>query len=157
MSARLEQIILESKLEPASCVLRNVTRTSRLVVATFDAAFSSVGLTGQQFNVLMTVARSGPMNVNRLAILVGMHPSTTPRLLGPLKRKSLVSIKQGADRRERVIAVTHKGYVKLLRAFPCWSKVQGKILTQLGEQEWSSAMKALKNIRSSLRAAGAPS
>jgi DNA-binding MarR family transcriptional regulator len=152
VASALERIILESNLDPASCVLRHVTRASRQVVATFDSALDPVGLTGQQFNVLVTLARSAPVNVNALAARVGMHPSTTPRLVGPLVRRRLVSINPGLDRRERLIIITAKGKSKLLRAYPRWAELQRKIVSHLGTKEWSSAMVALKKIRQSLPA-----
>ena len=36
-------------------MLRHVTRTSRAVVGAFDEALAPVGLTGGQFNVLMSL------------------------------------------------------------------------------------------------------
>lgn len=151
MIAELEKLIRESKLDTASCVLRHITRTSRLIVATFDAALSQVGLTGHQFNLLMTLARGGPMNVNGLAAAVGMHPSTTPRLIAPLVRNGLIRTQAGTDRRERLVTVTRKGTGILLRAFPRWAEVQRNIVAQLGEGEWPATMAGLRKIRHSIR------
>jgi DNA-binding MarR family transcriptional regulator len=150
MATALQRLIAESNLDPAACVLRHITRASRRIVAAFDEAFRPYGLTGHQFNLLMTLARQGPMNVNGLAAAVGMHPSTTPRLLAPLKRHGLLRSQAGTDRRERVIAITRKGQACLLRAFPRWAAVQRHVMDQLGTEEWSSAMTALRKIRASL-------
>ena len=147
VGSALESLIRESNLEPASCVLRHVTSTSRVIVAAFDAALSPAGLTGHQFNLLMTLARSGPMNVNGLAAAVGMHPSTTPRVTAPLARDGLIRIQAGTDRRERLLAITRKGIERLSRAYPRWAQVQREIVNRLGDQEWSSAMRSLKDIR----------
>ena len=91
------------------------------------------------------------MNVTGLAAALGMHPSTTPRLLAPLKRNGLLRTHAGTDRRERVIAITRKGEASLVRAFPRWAEVQSHIVGQLGTQEWLCAMMVLRKIRSSLR------
>jgi DNA-binding MarR family transcriptional regulator len=101
MTNRLERVIRKSNLDPSFCVLRHVTRTSRSVVAAFDTALKPSGLTGNQFNLLMTLARMGPLNVNAVAAAVGMHPSTVPRLIAPLARRRLVRRQAGADRRAR--------------------------------------------------------
>jgi DNA-binding MarR family transcriptional regulator len=151
VTSRLEKLILENNLDPAFCILRHVTRTSRIVVSAFDTALSPVGLTGHQFNLLVTLARSGPLNVNSLAAAVGMHPSTTPRLIAPLARRGLVRGRAGIDRRERLMFVTKKGCALLLRAFPKWAEVQSRIVSQLGDQEWLSEIDVLRNIRKSLR------
>ena len=151
MSAALEQLIRDSQLDPASCVLRHVTRTSRLAVSAFDAALRPVGLTSHQFTLLMVLARNGAMSVNRLAEAVGMHATTTPRLITPLAKDGLVRVESGLDRRERLISITGKGNQKLLRAYPRWAALQRGILGHLGNDEWRSGMKILKEIRNSIR------
>jgi DNA-binding MarR family transcriptional regulator len=153
VSTALEKLIQESRLDPASCVLRHVTRTSRLLVTAFDAALSEAGLTSHQFNLLMVLARAGSMNVNSLAAAVGMHPSTTPRLIARLVEDGLIRVKSGPDRRERLIAITRKGDERLRRAYPCWAVVQREILHQLGDNVWLTTIKKLKDIRTALRTA----
>ena len=147
---QLERIIRESGLEPRACVLRHLTRTSRAVVANFDAALSPSGLTGNQFNVLMALAHRGPLKVNDLAAAIGMHPSTTPRLLAPLKRRRFVGTRTGRDRRERLIAITSSGTRALIVAYPSWARVQQHILKRLSDDGWSEAMEVLRSIRESL-------
>jgi DNA-binding MarR family transcriptional regulator len=154
VSARLENVIRDSKLEPSICVLRHVTRTSRSIVAAFDAALQPAGVTGLQFNLLMTLARAGPMNVNGVAAAVGMHPSTVPRLIAPLARRRLVRSRAGKDRRERVMAVTKSGNRTLLAAYPYWAAVQRRVETHMGDQGWSRAMEVLREIRKSVDSRG---
>ena len=150
MKQTLDQLIRESKLNPSCCVLRHVTRTSRMIVAAFDAALSPAGLTSHQFTVLVTLALGGPANVNGLAAGVGTHPSTIPRLIAPLTRQGLVRVQTGRDRRERLIAITTRGNETLLRAYPYWGELQREILQGLGHRKWPELMKSLKDIRKSL-------
>jgi DNA-binding MarR family transcriptional regulator len=146
----LEKLIKESGLDPTCCVLRQVTRTSRMIVAAFDTVLAPAGVTAHQFTVLVALARAGPMNVNALAAAVGMHPSTTPRMIAPLMRRGFVSIRQGADRREKLIGITAKGNKTLLRAYPLWAQVQRGILQHLGPGAWPGMMQSLGAIRTSL-------
>lgn len=120
-------------------------------MAAFDEGLGPAGVTGHQFNVLITIARSEPLNVNKLAIAVGMHPSTIPRVLAPLMREGLIQIQAGADRRERRIAITRRGRATVARAYPLWAEVQRRIVDRLGVQEWSSAMTILRDLRRTLR------
>ena len=150
MKAELEKLIKESGLDPTCCVLRQITRTSRMIVAAFDAALCPAGLTAHQFTVLVALAHSGRMNVNALAAAVGMHPSTTPRMIAPLTRRGLVRIQQGADRRERLLSLTAKGNGSLLRAYPLWAEVQRGILQHLGPGTWPAVTRSLGAIRASL-------
>jgi DNA-binding MarR family transcriptional regulator len=150
VSARLERIIRQSNLDPSFCVLRHVTRTSRSVVAAFDTALKPSGLTGNQFNLLMTLARMGPMNVNAVAAAVGMHPSTVPRLMAPLANRRLVGRRAGSDRRERVIVVTESGRRKLVAAYPYWAALQRQVVSRLGDEGWVSTMTVLQQLRKSV-------
>jgi DNA-binding MarR family transcriptional regulator len=150
MKPRLEKLIEESELNPTCCVLRHVTHTSRVIVAAFDAALGPAGLTAHQFTVLGALAHGGPMNVNGLAAAVGMHPSTTPRMISPLTRRNLVRVQHGADRRERLVSITAKGNETLLRAYPLWAEVQRSILQHLGPAAWPGIIQSLSAIRKSL-------
>jgi DNA-binding MarR family transcriptional regulator len=146
----LEVLIRDSGLDPTCCVLRHVTRTSRTIVAAFDAALSPIGVTAHQFTALVALAHAGPLTVASLAGAVGMHPSTTPRLIAPLTRDGLVRIRQGVDRRQRIVGLTAKGNKAVLRGYPRWAEVQRDILQQLGPGQWPAAMQSLDAIRAAL-------
>src|SRR5204863_6206690 len=124
--------------QTSACVLRHVSRTSRSVVAAFDRALKPSGLTGHQFNLLMTLAEAGPMNVTALARYVGVDPTTVPRALAPLRRERLVDVRTADDRRERVVALTSEGRRRLAGAVPLWESVQQALLDSFGHGDWES-------------------
>jgi DNA-binding MarR family transcriptional regulator len=142
----------ERTLRPDECVLRHVTRTSRAVVKAFDEALEPVGLTGGQFNVLMSLAQAGPLTVNALARHVGADPTTIPRALHPLKQARLVTSRQGRDRREHVIAVTSLGRRRLALARRRWTVVQRRILDAIGHPAWIALTRSMGTIRHAARA-----
>ena len=150
MSTPLESVIRKGNVDPSFCALRHVTRTSRSIVAAFDAGLKPTGLTGNQFNLLMTLGRMGPLNVNAVAAAVGMHPSTVPRLIAPLARRRLVRTRAGADRRERLITVTESGRRKLMAAYPYWAAMQRQVVANLGDEGWVAAMRMLQQVRKSV-------
>jgi DNA-binding MarR family transcriptional regulator len=145
------------RLETSACVLRHVSRTSRAVVAVFDEALKPAGLTGNQFNLLMSLAQDGPMTVNTLARHIGVDPSTVPRALVPLKRNRLVAVDVGTDRRQRVIAITAPGCRRLATALPRWEAVQQSILKSIGHPAWDSLIADLRKVRRALTTAGSTS
>jgi len=145
------------RLETSACVLRHVSRTSRAVVAVFDEALKPAGLTGNQFNLLMSLAQDGPMTVNALARHIGVDPSTVPRALVPLKRDRLVAVDVGTDRRRRIIAITATGRRRLAIALPRWEAVQRSILESVGHAAWDSLMADLRKVRRAVRAAASTS
>jgi len=142
------------RLETSACVLRHVSRTSRAVVAVFDEALKPAGLTGHQFNLLMSLEQDGPRTVNTLARHIGVDPSTVPRALIALRRNRLVAVDVGKDRRQRVVAITATGRGRLAAALPRWEAVQRSILKSVGHTAWDSLIADLRKVRRALTTAG---
>jgi DNA-binding MarR family transcriptional regulator len=135
---------------PSLCVLHHISRTSRAVVSAYSEALKPSGFSGQQFNVLMSLAQAGPLSVRRLARLVGMDPTTVPRALSPFRRRRLVGIRASADRRERIIFLTPEGRRRLAAAVPRWDAVQRRVVRAIGAREWRSLMADLRAVRRAL-------
>lgn len=133
--------------DPADCIFRHVTRTSRAVVAAYDRALAPAGMTGQQFNILMTLHRLGRCNVGKLAMRVGMDPSTLPRTIAPLVRQSWITVVPGADRRTRIIAISQSGAQALADAVPLWWSVQSALIDSLPPEHWIGQMRQLRTLR----------
>jgi DNA-binding MarR family transcriptional regulator len=135
-------------LHPGTCVLRHVTRTSRAIVAAFDRALAPVRLTGQQFNVLMSLSIGGPMKVAALARHVGIDATTVPRLLAPLARAGLVASHAGRDRRERIVSITPKGARRVAAALPRWDAEQRRLVAAVTRSGWRRLCRELQQLRS---------
>jgi DNA-binding MarR family transcriptional regulator len=144
---QLERALKRCRLDPSSCVLRHVTRTSRAVVAAFDRALEPARLTGHQFNLMMTLALAGDMNVRSLANHVGMDPTTVPRVAAPLRRQRLIASTVGDDRRERVLTVTARGRRRLAMALPLWEAQQKRVIAALGTTAWTDTRARLRALR----------
>ena len=138
-------------LDPANCIFRHVTRTSRAVAAVYDAAFAQVGLTGHQFDLLVTIQRNGPNTVGRIALYAGLSPTSVPRNAAAMIKKGWLAVDHGKDRRERILAVTAAGRKKLAQALPVWRAVQGSILHEFGAVNWRNCMAVLKSMRDDAR------
>lgn len=146
----LQRAIRRCATPPGTCVLHHVSRTSRAVASVYDAAFRPAALTGQQFNVLMSLAHGDGLNVKALARLVGMDPSTIPRVLGPLVTQRLVRTAVGGDRRQRILTVTAAGRRRLARAVPLWDAVQRQVVEAMGTDVWPALVADLRRIRHAL-------
>jgi len=146
----LQRAIRSCAAPPATCVLHHISRTSRAVVATYGEALKPSGLTGLQFNVLMSVAQAGPLTVNGLAKVVGMDPTTVPRAIRPLVRRRLIALHASADRRERIIGVTAAGRRRLATAVPRWDRVQRRVVRSIGARQWRALISDLRALRRAL-------
>lgn len=129
-----------------ACILRHVSRVSRAVVAAYDPALSPFGLTGHQFNLMMTLGNMGPMTVGALADTLGMDASGVPRAIRPLADDGMISVERGADRRQRVLSLTVLGRTRLDRATPAWARVQGELIDTIGPARWQSMMGELRIV-----------
>jgi DNA-binding MarR family transcriptional regulator len=136
-----------SALSPDACILRHVARASRAVVAAYDPAMAEFGLTGHQFNLMMTLGNMGPMTVGALADTLGMDASGVPRAIRPLTDEGLVSVERGEDRRQRVLSLTRAGRILLDKATPAWQRVQAELLDAIGASRWNSLMSDLRTLR----------
>lgn len=136
-----------SAMSTDSCVLRHVARASRAVVAAYDPALAPFGLTGHQFNLMMTLANMGPLTVGALADTLGMDASGVPRAVRPLSDENLVAVERGQDRRQRVLSLTPTGRAKLDRATPAWTKVQAELVDAIGPNRWVALMSELRALR----------
>jgi DNA-binding MarR family transcriptional regulator len=143
----LDRALLRCQLDPASCVLRHVTRTSRAIVSAFDRALAPAHLTGHQFNLMMTLALAGDLNVRSLANHLGMDATTVPRVAAPLHRQRLIAARVGRDRRERLLTVTAKGRRRLAAALPLWEAQQKRVIANMGPSAWNGMRAQLRALR----------
>lgn len=131
---------------PDACILRHVSRVSRAVVAAYDPALAPFGLTGHQFNLMMTLANMGPLTVGALAETLGMDASGIPRAIRPLADDGMIAVVRGADRRQRVLSLTVLGRTRLDRATPAWQRVQDELIGVIGASRWTSMMGELRTV-----------
>ncbi len=132
---------------PDACILRHVARTSRAVVSAYDPALAPFGLTGHQFNLMMTLGNMGPMTVGALADTLGMDASGVPRAIRPLSEEGLIGVERGTDRRQRLLSLTPEGRNRLDKATPAWSRVQAELVDAIGAGRWMSLMNELRTVR----------
>jgi DNA-binding MarR family transcriptional regulator len=116
-------------------------------VAAYDPALAPFGLTGHQFNLMMTLANMGPMTVGALAETLGMDASGVPRAVRPLADDGMIAIERGADRRQRVLSLTVLGRTRLDRARPAWSRVQEELVNTVGASRWLTMMSELRAVQ----------
>ena len=116
-------------------------------MAAYDPALAPFGLTGHQFNLMMTLGNMGPMTVGALADTLGMDASGVPRAVRPLSDEGYIAIERGEDRRQRVLSLTPAGRSKLDKATPAWTRVQTELVDAIGANRWVSLMAELRTVR----------
>ena len=115
-----------------SCLCLHIQRAGRALARRFDDVLRPVGLTNQQFSLLMALNRPEPPPMRPVAKLLAMDRTTLTAALKPLERRGLVRIaSSAADRRTRLLALTKAGEEVLAAAVPIWRETHAAIESQL--------------------------
>ena len=116
------------------CTCFRLRRASRRVTQVYDHELAGVGLSLNQYSILRRTERE-PRVLGGLAEELGMDRTTLTRNLSPLMDAGLLETGRGKDARQRVIALTDEGRVRLAAAKPRWQRAQSVIDTMLGESD----------------------
>ena len=134
----------------ARCACTILRRATRAVSASYDVALAPSGPRITQFSVLRTLARLGPLPINRLAAEAALDRSTMGRNLDPLERRGLVMLKVGeTDQRQRVAHLTAAGELAIEAALPYWRKAQKRFAPLIENAAIGKLTEQLAALRSS--------
>lgn len=118
------------------CLCLHLQRAARTLARRFDEALRPLGLTNQQFSLLMSLNRPQPPSIAPVASLLGMDRTTLTAALKPLERRGLVEVAPGEkDRRSRLLAITPAGIALLAEAVPIWRSTHDAVDSRLGDIE----------------------
>ena len=134
---RLEDVSFATTLRVRDCCLcLHVQRVARALARRFDEALRPVGLTNQQFSLLISLNRPEPPGMGPVAKLLAIDRTTLTAALKPLERRGLVKVAvDPADRRGRLLRLTPNGRKLLAEAAPVWDKTHAEVEAMLGEGE----------------------
>jgi DNA-binding MarR family transcriptional regulator len=117
-----------------SCLCLHVQRAARALARRFDEVFRPLGLTNQQFSLLMSLNRPQPPGMAAVAAVLAMDRTTLTAALKPLERRGLVEVAVDPDdRRSRRIALTATGEKLLARAVPIWRRTHAELDSRLAD------------------------
>jgi DNA-binding MarR family transcriptional regulator len=104
-----------------SCLCLHVQRAARALARRFDVALRPVGLTNNQFSLMMALNRPEPPTMAPVAALLAMDRTTLTAALKLLERRGLVAITPApGDKRSRLLSLTPTGRKVLASAVPIW-------------------------------------
>jgi DNA-binding MarR family transcriptional regulator len=143
-----KRVAFETTLEVRDgCLCLHAQRAARALARRFDEALRPVGLTNQQFSLLMALNRPEPPTMAPVARLLAMDRTTLTAALKPLEKRGLVGVDADPnDRRGRRMRLTEAGHAVLLDALPVWRQTHADIeaaLPQLDMDELRASLRAL--------------
>ena len=116
-----------------------------------EQRLSAVGLTFEQWRVLLVTARRGPMNIRELSNVTLVPHSTIGRWLAQMETEGLVRRRAlPRDQRAVEISITSKGRNLFLRALPIARLEYELAIHTFTAEELETLMGLLKRLRDNL-------
>ena len=140
--------------EPASaetlfdlpCACQNLRRATRIVTRIYDQELKKTGLEITQFGLLAALAIAGEINQKRLSEGFAMDSTTLTRTLDRMRKQGWIGIRQGRDRRERLLTLTAAGKRQIAKAKPHWDLAESRLRNELGDAGWKDMKKAVSRV-----------
>lgn len=138
----------ETTLEVRDCCLcLHAQRAARALARRFDEVLRPIGLTNQQFSLLMALNQPEPPSMAPVAQLLAMDRTTLTAALKPLEKRGLVDLDPDPkDRRSRRLQLTQAGHAALLSALPVWRQAHADVeaaMPKFDMEELRAALLAL--------------
>jgi DNA-binding MarR family transcriptional regulator len=126
--------------------LQRPATSVRAVSRLYDQELRGVGLRTTQYSLLSLLHRSGEVRQGDLGPLTLLDETTLTRTLRPLVDRGWVAVREGKDRRERLVSITGAGTAKLAKARPAWQRAQDRLQASLPKGVWESLMNFLPDV-----------
>jgi DNA-binding MarR family transcriptional regulator len=123
------------------CMCAGIRRASRALTQMYDDALRPLGLHATQFSILQALELAGEVSQSQLSTLLFIDSTTLTRNLRILRKKGWITVRAGADRRERWLRLAPLGGRELQRAMPAWERVQKRLQHKLGDARWRDLRK----------------
>lgn len=104
-----------------ACLCLAAQRAARMLARRFDRAFARLGITNNQFSLMMMLSGPKAPLMTRLATALAMDRTTLTAALKALERRGLIEVRADErDRRGRRASLTPQGRATLQAAVPIW-------------------------------------
>jgi DNA-binding MarR family transcriptional regulator len=143
----MKDSLAEPQMAPAlagPCFCGNLRRAARTVTRVYEEEYRKVGLTGPtQLAVLRVLSRAGTIRQRDIGEALGVDETTLTRTLRPMLGKAWLQLKEGDDRREKLVSLTEGGRRQMVLAQPAWERAQARLKKALPAGMWDSMMESL--------------
>ncbi|WP_342722127.1 MarR family transcriptional regulator [Bradyrhizobium sp. B097] len=134
------------KAVAAECPGFQARATARAVTRFYNACFKPLGLTAEQFSLLVGIGASEPATLVDLAVSAGVDTTTLSRNVRNLEERGLVCAEGGRGRAGKRLSLTSSGRRLMVDAFPVWTWAKGELSRRLGEKRLRSVRQAMAEL-----------
>ncbi len=118
----------------ADCIAVRVRLLNRTITAIYDDALRPLGLTTGQLNVLVIIAKRGPISPSEIAGRLNMEKSTVSRNLARMRDNGWITVAAGESGHKQRLTLNGRGKALLERALPAWEEAQTRTKALLGQR-----------------------
>lgn len=137
----------------AECPGFQARATARAVTRYYNACFKPLGLTAEQFSLLVGVGAIEGTTLVDLANGAGIDPTTLSRNLQNLEARRLVRSKGGRGRLGKQVRLTPSGRKLIVDTLPLWNLAKAELSSRLGGEKLRSASKLMAELAEAAKAA----
>lgn|SRR3989344_8223772 len=116
------------------CLMGRIRMITRVLTGIYEEELRPFGLKASQLNLLVVVAKAGPVRRIDIGKMLNLDPSTLTRNLRVMLAQGWIEERRGGDDgRGDPLRITVKGQHLLERIGPAWRKAQARTRRLLGE------------------------
>jgi len=123
----------------AECPGFQARATARAVTRYYNACFKPLGLTAEQFSLLVGVGAAEGVTLVDLAASAGVDATTLSRNVQNLEGKGLIRADGGRGRAGKRLQLTGSGRRLVADAFPVWKSAKAELSRHMGDERLQSA------------------
>ena len=119
----------------SGCLLGHWRKVNRILSGIYEAEMRDRGLKSSQLNLLVAVAKAGPVRRIDLGKRLHLDPSTLTRNLQVMLKQGWIEEKlDEEDQRSARLKITTKGRKLLESIAPAWKRAQARARQMLGNE-----------------------
>ena len=130
----------------SECIAVRIRLLNRTVTNIFDEALRPLGVKVSQLNVLMVVAKRGPISPGDLARFMNMEKSTLSRNAERMRTRGWLKVSEGDSGRKQILELGPAGRKLIEKSLPFWKKAQAQTEALLGQAGTRSIHRAANTV-----------
>ena len=138
----------------AECPGFQARATARALTRYYNACFKPLGLTAEQFSLLVGIGATEGATLVELADKAGVDPTTLSRNVQNLESRDLVCAQGGRGRAGKRLALTTSGRQRVVDAFPVWHWAKAELARRMGDEKLGSTRQAMAELAKAAESSG---
>lgn len=137
----------------AECPAFQARVAARALTRYYNACFRPLGITAEQFSLLVGIGGSHEPTLTELATRAGVDATTLSRSVKSLERSDLVHTLGGRGRAGKRLVLTDDGCQLLDKSMAVWESARIRLADALGEEVLRAAGSAMSRLANAARVA----